>query len=108
MDKYKDKAFWRAVLMRALKTFGQTLLATGSIAGVTTLAEIKAIDWPYVLVASVLAAVLSVINNLVASIPEYPDVITELPAEWYDPEEDELYEEWRANKDEDTDIKPEV
>lgn len=73
MDKYKDKAFWRAVLMRALKTFGQTLLATGSIAGVTTIAEIKAIDWPYVLVASLLAAVFSVVNNLVASIPEYED-----------------------------------
>lgn len=71
MERYNDKAFWRAVLMRALKTFCQTLLATGSIAGVTTLAEIKAIDWPYVLVASVLAAVFSIINNLAASIPEY-------------------------------------
>ena len=73
MDKFKDKLFWRYVLMRALKTFGQTLIATGGIAGITTLADVQAIDWQYVLIASVLAAVVSIINNLVASIPEYDE-----------------------------------
>lgn len=94
MTRYHDRAYWRAVLMRALKTFCQTLLATGSIAGVTTLAEIKAIDWPYVLVASALAAVFSIINNIATSIPEYPEKAIELPAEEYDQDKDTLSDEW--------------
>lgn len=88
MEKLNDKMFWRFVLMRALKTFCQTLIATGGIAGVTTLADIKAIDWQYVLIASVLAAVVSLVNNLVANIPEYEGYIEGLNTPQGTPSED--------------------
>ena len=85
MEKLKDKEYWQLILMRALKTFVQTLISTGGLATITTITELMAIDWKYVLIASVGAGVLSIINNIVGTIPEYTAIEEALP-ELYNPE----------------------
>lgn len=99
MDKLKDKRYWQLILMRALKTFVQTLISTAGITAVTTLTDLMTIDWKYCLIASLGAGILSLVNNIIGTIPEYDDMIIyerkELPKELYDPEEDSLYNEWK-------------
>ena len=71
MEKLRDKKYWQLILIRALKTFLQTLVSVGGLATVTTFTELASIDWQYVLIASVGAGLLSLINNIVGTIPEY-------------------------------------
>lgn len=60
----KAKAWWKAALVRAVKTVAQTAVATiGSSALLTN------VDWLVVLSASALAGVLSVLTS-VAGLPE--------------------------------------
>lgn len=73
MEKLKDKKYWELILMRALKTFVQTLISTGGITAVTTLTDLMAIDWKYCLIASLGAGLMSLINNIIGTIPEYDD-----------------------------------
>ncbi len=60
----KQKAWWRAALIRALKTVCQTAAAT-----IGTSALIEQVNWLTVLSASALAGVLSLLTSL-AGLPE--------------------------------------
>lgn len=82
MEKLKDKKYWQLILMRALKTFVQTLISTGGLATITTMTDLLAIDWKYVLIASVGAGILSLLNNIISTIPEYDAEITPDSDDW--------------------------
>lgn len=60
----KTKKWWHASLIRSLKTFAQTFVAT-----IGTSAVLNAVDWKVVLSASVLAAILSIATSI-AGLPE--------------------------------------
>ena len=57
--------FWRAALIRALRTFAQAAIACIGAAFV-----IADVDWLEVLSASVLAAILSLLTSLATGLPE--------------------------------------
>lgn len=60
----KNKNWWRAAGIRALKTVAQTAIAT-----IGTAAVIESVNWLMVLSASALAGVLSLLTSL-AGLPE--------------------------------------
>lgn len=60
-----SKSFWRAALMRALRTLCQT--AVGVIGTSALLSEI---DWLAVASASALAAILSLLTSISTGLPE--------------------------------------
>lgn len=57
--------FWKATGIRALRTFLQVILATW-----TTGQMITEVNWKFVLLSAVSAAVYSVITSLVTGLPE--------------------------------------
>lgn len=59
-----NKAWFKAALVRAVKTMAQTAIATIGAAAV-----LSGVDWPVVLSATVLAGVLSVLTSI-AGLPE--------------------------------------
>ena len=59
------KEFWKAALIRAIKTVCQTAVATIGTAMVVT-----DVDWIYVVSASALAGVLSLLTSIAAGLPE--------------------------------------
>lgn len=59
------KEFIKAALVRALRTFAQSAIAT-----IGTTALIEDVNWLVVLSASVLAAVLSILTSIVTGLPE--------------------------------------
>ena len=60
------KAWWKAALIRALKTCAQTACAT---IGTATVMTIGGVDWKMVVSASILAGILSILTSL-AGLPE--------------------------------------
>ena len=68
MKKIFNKDFFKAALVRAIKTVAQTALAT-----IGTSAVLSAVDWKVVISASVLAGLLSLLTS-VAGIPEATSV----------------------------------
>lgn len=64
MDNLKNKQWWDAALIRAIKTFCQTVVAT-----IGTSAMIEQVDWKVVLSASCLSALLSILTSL-GGLPE--------------------------------------
>ena len=60
-----NKTFLKAMLVRALRTFAQTAVAT-----VGTTALLHEVDWLTVLSASALAALLSMLTSLATGLPE--------------------------------------
>lgn len=62
----KMRTWWAAAGIRAVKT-----LAQAAIAGIGTAAVMGEVSWVYVLSASVLAAILSLLTS-VAGLPEVP------------------------------------
>lgn len=60
----KNKNWWKAALVRALKTVCQTAIATIGAAAV-----VEAVNWLTVLSASALAGLLSILTSL-AGLPE--------------------------------------
>ncbi|MBP5317022.1 MAG: holin [Bacteroidales bacterium] len=57
--------FWRAALIRALRTFCQTAIAT-----IGTTAFLEEVNWIMVGSSSVLAALLSILNSIATGLPE--------------------------------------
>ena len=60
-----NKDFWKAALIRALKTVCQTAIATIGTAMVVT-----DVNWTYVLSASALAGILSILTSISIGLPE--------------------------------------
>lgn len=60
-----DKTFWYATLIRAIRTICQTAVATIGTAMVLT-----DVNWMYVLSASALAGILSILTSIATGLPE--------------------------------------
>lgn len=60
-----NKIFWKAALIRAVRTLCQTAIAT-----IGTTAFLHEVNWVAVASASVLAAILSVLNSVATGLPE--------------------------------------
>lgn len=60
-----DKTFWRATLIRAVRTICQTAVAT-----IGTAMAVTEVNWLYVLSASALAGILSILTSIAAGLPE--------------------------------------
>lgn len=63
------KRFFLAAGIRALRTLAQTAVAT-----IGTTALIEDVNWPVVVSASVLAAILSLLTSLATGLPEVEEV----------------------------------
>ena len=59
------KAFWKAALIRAARTLCQTAIAT-----IGTTAVLEEVNWIAVASASILAAILSLLNSIATGLPE--------------------------------------
>ena len=60
-----NKDFWRAALNRSLRTVAQTALAS-----ISTAVVLSDIDYKYVVSASVLAGILSILTSISTGLPE--------------------------------------
>ena len=63
-----NKLFWKAALIRAIRTICQTAI---SVIGTT--AVLQEVNWLLVLSSSALAGLLSVLNSIATGLPEVPD-----------------------------------
>jgi len=61
--------FWKAALIRALRTFAQTAVAV-----IGTAAVLEEVRWWAVASAAALAAVLSLLTSVATGLPEVDDV----------------------------------
>lgn len=59
------KAFWKAALIRAMRTICQTVIAT-----IGTTAVLQEVNWLLVLSSSALAGLLSILNSIATGLPE--------------------------------------
>lgn len=88
---HMTKEFWKAAFIRALKTVCQTAVATIGTAMVVT-----DVDWVYVVSASLLAGILSLLTSISVGLPEVQltDTLYALDndPDDYDDEEDEFEE----------------
>lgn len=66
------KEFWKATLIRAIRTVCQTAIATIGTAVVLT-----DVNWKYVVSASILAGILSVLTSISTGLPEVELLKTE-------------------------------
>lgn len=57
--------FWKAALIRALRTLCQTMIAT-----IGTTALLEEVNWIMVASSSALAAILSILNSVATGLPE--------------------------------------
>ena len=60
-----SKEFWKAALIRAIRTICQTAIAT-----IGTAVALQDVNWLYVLSASILAGILSILNSVATGLPE--------------------------------------
>ena len=93
IEDITNKDFWKATLIRAIKTICQTAVAT---IGTTTM--IGDVNWALVLSASSLAGILSILTSISAGLPEVKyqqslEQLAELREEPLTDEEDEDEEE---------------
>lgn len=65
LEELKNKEFWRATAIRAIRTICQTAIAT-----IGTAALISEVNWPVVASASLLAGIISVLTSIVTGLPE--------------------------------------
>ena len=71
------KSFWKAALIRALRTFAQAAIATISTSAVV----LEDVRWMMVLSSAALAALLSVLNSIVTGLPEVEQYQSHPPEE---------------------------
>lgn len=73
--------FWKATLIRAIRTICQTAVAT-----IGTAMVMSDVDWKVVVSASILAGILSVLTSIATGLPEVEsaDEMLEEEAEGYD------------------------
>lgn len=57
--------FWKAAGIRALRTICQT-----AVASIGTAAVLQEVNWLYVISASLLAGLLSILNSIATGLPE--------------------------------------
>lgn len=57
--------FWKAALIRAIRTFAQALIAV-----IGTSAVLSEVNWIQALSAATLAALLSILNSIATGLPE--------------------------------------
>ena len=77
------KDFWRAALIRAIRTVCQTAIATIGTAVVLT-----DVNWWFVVSASILAGIISILTSISTGLPEVST-------------EDDFYEEMEDEEDDD-------
>lgn len=65
LNDIKNKDFWKATAIRAIKTICQTAIGT-----IGTAAILSEVNWIYVVSASLLAGVLSVLTSIATGLPE--------------------------------------
>lgn len=65
LNDIKNKDFWRATAIRAIKTVCQTAIAT-----IGTASILSEVNWLVVASASILSGILSVLTSIVAGLPE--------------------------------------
>ena len=65
LNDIKNKEFWKATAIRAIKTICQTVIAT-----IGTASLLSEVNWLVVGSASLLAGVLSVLTSIVVGLPE--------------------------------------
>ena len=94
-----NRDFWKAALIRALKTVCQTAVATIGTAMVVT-----DVNWVYVLSASALAGILSLLSSISVGLPEIQliDTLEALENNPYDYIDDED-EDWGDMEEEEDD-----
>lgn len=84
-----NKEFWVSAIIRAIRTMAQTAVAT-----IGTAAVLSEVDWMFVLSASVLAGILSILTAVATGLPEVVEDDADMDYEeddlaWTDEEEDE-------------------
>lgn len=62
------REFWRAALIRAVRTICQTAIAT-----IGTTAVMEEVNWLLVASSSALAGLLSILNSIATGLPEVDD-----------------------------------
>lgn len=62
------QGFWKAALIRAIRTVLQTAIAT-----IGTAVVITDVQWGYVISASALAGILSILTSIYTGLPEVDD-----------------------------------
>lgn len=65
LNDIKNKDFWKATAIRAIKTICQTAIAT-----IGTASLLSEVNWIVVGSASLLAGILSVLTSIVTGLPE--------------------------------------
>ena len=65
MEQLKNKAWWCAAGIRALKTTCQTAIAT-----IGTAAIMSDVNWNVVISASILSGILSILTSIATGLPE--------------------------------------
>ncbi len=65
LNDIKNKKFWQATAIRAIKTICQTAIAT-----IGTGKLVSEIDWKVVVSASIVAGILSILTSIVTGLPE--------------------------------------
>ena len=78
--KFKNKNWWKAMLIRAGKTFVQSILAGG-------VGVLFTDNWKIAIMTAVLTAVFSCLNSMVVNLPEVdPDITSAISPEIEDEE----------------------
>jgi hypothetical protein len=80
-----SKNFWKAALIRAVRTICQTAVAT-----IGTAAVIEAVNWLTVISASALAGVLSLLTSIATGLPEANETENEVRIVYLDDEGREI------------------
>ena len=65
MKKLKIWDFWKAALIRAIRTVAQTAVAT-----IGSAAVLSDVNWGVVVSASILAGILSILTSIATGLPE--------------------------------------